>query len=192
MLDSLLNPFAHHRRRRRLVKDSPAAELAAQLLRAPTALMQLSDNDARDVISFMEPVRLPAEHCFMREGQREDNDYMLLLLEGEVTIESIIVSRQSPITAAIVGPGAVIGELGLIDGSPRSASCTTCSEVLAARLSRQALTELIAENPTLGVKLLMAISTRISARMRESNDKLKRYAALTKTMQQELDRLMPT
>ena len=185
MFDSLLNPFASHKRRRRLVKDSPAAERAAQLLRAPTALMQLSDSDARQVISYMEPVRLPADHCFMREAQTEDNDYMLLLLEGEVTIENIIVSRQSPITTAILGPGEVIGELGLLDGSPRSASCT-------ARLSRQALAELIQENPTLGVKLLMAIGTRISARMRDSTDKLKRYAALTKTMQQELDRLMPT
>ena len=192
MFDSLLNPFASHQRRRRLTKDSPAAERAAQLLRAPTALMQLSENDAREVISYMEPVRLPADHCFMREAQTEDNDYMLLLLEGEVTIENIIVSRQSPITTAILGPGEVIGELGLLDGSPRSASCTTCTEVLAARLSRQALAELIQENPTLGVKLLMAIGTRISARMRDSTDKLKRYAALTKTMQQELDRLMPT
>jgi len=129
---------------------------------------------------------------FMEEGQAEDTDYMLLILEGEVTVENIIVSRTTPVTTGVAGPGSMIGELGLLDGSPRSASCTAATDVLCAVLTRKALAELIQDDPVLGSKLLLAIGMRISERLRENTEKLKRYATLTQTMQQELDRLMPT
>jgi CRP-like cAMP-binding protein len=192
MFDSLFNQINGTRRKRLSVSLSPAAELAAELLRSPDAMTGLSASEARQVVAYMEPLRLPAGKRFMQEGQTEDARYMLLILEGDVTIENIIVSRKSPITTAALTAGALIGELGLLDGSPRSASCTAATDVLAARLTREALEELIRDDAHLGIKLMMSIGTRISERMRETNDKLKRYAALTQTMQQELDRLMPT
>jgi CRP/FNR family cyclic AMP-dependent transcriptional regulator len=45
---------------------------------------------------------------------------MLLVLDGEVMIESIVVSRTEPITVTVLGPGNLIGEMGLLDGEPRS------------------------------------------------------------------------
>lgn len=192
MLETLFQNFTTQGRRRLAVKDSPSAQLAARRLRAPTALMQLSQDDARLIVSYMEPQQLAAGTLFMEEGQTEDTDYMLLILEGEVTVENIIVSRTTPVTTGVAGPGSMIGELGLLDGSPRSASCTAATDVLCAVLTRKALTELIQDDPVLGSKLLLAIGMRISERLRENTEKLKRYATLTQTMQQELDRLMPT
>ncbi|MDD0811157.1 cyclic nucleotide-binding domain-containing protein [Curvibacter sp. RS43] len=192
MFESLMNRLHPRKRRRLSVQDSPAAELAAQMLHAPAALIQLSADDARRVVSYMEPYRLLAGQCFMREGQTEDTDYMLLILEGDVMVENFIVSRRTPITTAVIGAGALVGELGLLDGSARSATCTTCTDVLAAKLTRQALGDLLEEDPTLGVKLLLAIGVHMSNRVRERTDKLKSYAALIQTMQQEMDRLIPS
>lgn len=189
MLEALLKSLKSRKRRRLSVQDSPAAELAAQMLHAPSALIQLSADDARRIVSYMEPVRLLAGQCFMREGQTEDTDYMLLILEGDVMVENFIVSRRTPITTAVIGAGALVGELGLLDGSPRSATCTTCTDVLAAKLGRVALGELLEEDPALGVKLLLAIGVHMSNRVRERTEKLKSYAALIQTMQQEMDRM---
>ena len=47
-------------------------------------------------------------------------------------------------------------------------------------------------DPKTAAKLLLAISLRIAARMRETADKVKLYAQLTQAMQQEIDALMPT
>ena len=80
MLEALLKSLKSRKRRRLSVQDSPAAELAAQMLHAPSALIQLSADDARRIVSYMEPVRLLSGQCFMREGQTDDTYYMLLIL----------------------------------------------------------------------------------------------------------------
>lgn len=192
MLDKLFQNLTNQGRRVRAVRDSASAELAAHMLRAPTALMQLSEDDARVVVSYMQPRQIAAELRFIQAGETENTDYLLLVLQGEVLVENIAVSRSSPVTLTVLGPGSIIGEMSLLDGSPRSASCTAATDLLCAVLDRAALAELIQDDAQLGVKLLAAIMLRMSERLRDTTDKLRRYARLTLAMQQEIDRLMPT
>ena len=168
------------------------AEMAAEMLAAPTALAQLTPDEAREVVSFMKPHKIAEGVTFIKQGDTKDTDFMLLVIDGEVTVESIVVSRTEPITVSVLGPGSLIGEMGLVDGEPRSASCTAVTTLRAAILTRAALNDLLDQNPRTAAKLLMAISLRIAERMRDSSDKLRMYAQLTQAMQQEIDRLMPT
>ena len=178
--------------RLRAVEGSASAEMAAQYLCAPTALMQFTMDEALFVVSYMAPRKIPMGTTFIREGDKRDTGFMLLVLDGEVTVENVVVSRTSPVTVTVLGPGSLIGEMGLLDGEPRSASCTASTDVRCATLTRDALEKLIDENPQIGAKLMMAVSLRIAERLRDSADKLKMYAQLTPAMQQEIDRLMPT
>lgn len=173
-------------------QGSESAELAAALLTAPTALMQLSIEEARVVVSYMSPRKFPEGTVLIREGDERNTDYMVLVLKGEVTVESIVVSRTTPVTTAVLGAGSLIGEMGVVDGEPRSATCTATSAVHAAILTRRNLEKLLTENPSIGAKFMMAISLRIAQRLRDTSDKLKLYAQLTQAMQQEIDRLLPT
>lgn len=176
--------------RMRAIEGSSSADLAAEMLTAPTALMQLTHDEARVVVSYMQPRKIPEGTTFIKEGDTQDTDFMLLVLDGEVTIESIVVSRTEPITVTVLGPGSLIGEMGLLDGEPRSASCTTMTDVRCAILTRTALQQLLEDDPSTAAKLMMAVSLRIAERMRESADKLKLYAQLTQAMQQEIEKLM--
>jgi len=178
--------------RLRAIQGSTSADLAAEMLCAPSALMQLTNEDARIVVTYMKPHKIAEGVTFIKEGDTEDTDFMLLLLDGEVTIESIVVSRTEPITVTVLGPGSLIGEMGLLDGEPRSASCTAISTVRCAILSRDALNQLMQDDPSTAAKLMMAISLRLAVRMRESAEKLKLYAQLTQAMQEEINTLMPT
>jgi CRP/FNR family transcriptional regulator, cyclic AMP receptor protein len=172
-------------------EDSDSAELAAQLLIAHTAMMRLSFDEARIVVSYMMPRLFPEGTIFIQEGDNENTDYMVLVIDGEVTVESIVVSRTTPVTNAVLGPGSLLGEMGVLDGEPRSASCTATSPVRAAILKRDALEKIIIEHPSIGAKLMMAISLRIADRLRDTSEKLKLYSQLTQAMQEEVDRLMP-
>lgn len=172
--------------------NSPSASLAARMLTAPSALMQLSQEEAQVVVHYMRPQMIAEGTKFIREGESKDIGFMVLVLDGEVTVENIVVSRVSPITVTVLGPGSMHGELGLIDGLPRSASCTASTKVRAAILTRDALEELLKDHPKIGAKLMMAIAMRIGDRLRDNTEKLKKYVQLTKTMQQEIDRLMPS
>ena len=180
-----------HRERMRLVEGSSTAELAAGLLIAPTALMQLTAEEALTVVSYMMPRRIPMGTTFIVEGDKTDTGYMVLLLEGEVTVESIVVSRHTPVTLSVLGPGSLIGEMGLVDGQARLASCTASTDVRCAILSREALEKLGSDDPKTAAKLMFAVSLRIAERLRDTAEKLKRYSQLVQAMQQEIDHLMP-
>lgn len=177
--------------RLRSIEGSAAADLAAELLCAPSALLQLSHEEARKVVSYMRPHRIAEGMTFIREGDTEHTHFMLLVLDGQVTVETIVVSRTQPITVTVLGPGSLIGEMGLLDGEPRSASCTAMSDLRCAILTRKALQQLLADDPQTAAKLMVAISLRIAERMRECQEKLKLYAQLTQAMNEEINALMP-
>lgn len=52
--------------------------------------------------------------------------------------------------------------------------------------------KLTEEDPATAAKLLLAVSSRIAARLRETTEKLKLYSRLVLAMQQEIEHLMPT
>ena len=178
--------------RMRAIEGSSTAELAAKLLIAPTALMQLTREEAFTVVSYMTPRKIPMGTTIIREGDKTDTGYMMLLLEGEVTVENIVVSRHAPVTVTVLGPGSLIGEMGLVDGRARLATCITSTDARCALLSRAALEKLSEENPQTATKLMFAVSLRVAERLRETSEKLKMYSQLVQAMQQEIDHLMPT
>lgn len=174
------------------VDASHIAHEAARLLRAPTALMQLSEAEALTVVGFMRPRRYRAGSTIIRQGEADDTGFMVLVLDGEVTVENLIARRYDPVTLNVLGPGSLIGEMALVDGGARSASCTASTEVRCAVLTREALEALITEQPATAAKLMTAVAQRLAERLRESGHKLQVYGQLVQSMQQEIDALMPT
>lgn len=172
---------------RQAFQDFPGASTAAELLIAPSALMQLRLPEAQVIVRYMRPARIAEGTVFIQEGEQHDTDFMALILEGDVVIENIVVSRNEQLTVTVLGPGSLHGELGLLDGLPRSASCTAGSDLCCAMLTREAMLALLDDDPKVGAKLMMAIAMRIGDRLRDNTKKLKTYAALTKAMQEEID-----
>ena len=178
--------------RMRAIEGSSSAELAARLLIAPTALMQLTHEEAFIVVSYMTPRKIPMGTIIIKEGDQTDTGYMMLLIEGEVTVENIVVSRRTPVTVTVLGPGSLIGEMGLVDGRARLATCTASTVARCAVLSRAALEKLGEDDPRTATKLMFAVTLHIAQRLRETSEKLKMYTQLVQAMQQEIDHLMPT
>jgi CRP-like cAMP-binding protein len=164
---------------------------AAQMLAAPSALAPLSPQEALVVVRFMRPLQIAQGTVFIREGDGNNTGFLILVLDGEVTVESIVVSRVSPITVAVLGPGSMHGDMGLIDGLPRSASCTASTDLQCAVLTRDNVLRLLETHPKVCAKLMIAISVRIGERLRDNTEKLKKYVQLTKAMQEEIDHLLP-
>jgi CRP/FNR family cyclic AMP-dependent transcriptional regulator len=180
------------KRRHRRVGASTTAQRAADLLRSTTALIQLSTAEALTVVAYMELRHCVEGEAIIRQGHSGgDGGFMALVIEGEVTVEAVTVSRTEPLTVNVLGPGHLMGEMSLMDGEARSATCTASSEVRCAVLSRTALQTLIAEEPTTAAKLLSAVAQRLSQRLRETDTKLQLYGQLVLSMQQEIEKLIP-
>ena len=160
---------------------------AAALLITEGALVELSAADAREVVSYMRPERIKAGEVVIREGESTRNDFMALVLDGEVTVENSVAAAHDSMVVSILGPGSLIGEMGIIDGGPRSATCTASTDLALAVLKREALTRLMDTHPSVAARLLLAMSKRIADHLRETNRKLMTFAQVSKALQQELD-----
>jgi CRP-like cAMP-binding protein len=171
---------------------SSSAHEAARLLRAPTALMQLSETEAFTIVGFMTPQLFTSGTTIIRQGEVTDTGFMVLVLDGEITVENLIGHRVNPVTVNVLGPGSLIGEMALVDGAARSATCTASTDVHCAVLTRDALETLIAKRPATAAKLMTAVAQRLAERLRESIHKQQIYSKLLQSLQEELDTLMPT
>ena len=181
--------------RPRPLSEFPAmAQTAAELLRTPTALAELSLEDARCVVEYMWLVGYAAGVTVLVEGDREHTGFMLLLLSGEVSVEaggSPTLGSGSPMSAliSVTGPGHLIGEMGVLDGAPRSTTCVAVSRVEAGALTRAALHKLIADQPTVGARLMAAVAQRLAERVRAADDQVRIYAQIAGKLQAEIEGL---
>jgi CRP/FNR family transcriptional regulator, cyclic AMP receptor protein len=61
----------------------------------------------------------------------------------------------------VMGPGEVFGEIGILDGQPRSATVTTLEECEMAVLDMDAFRTFLAGHPSIGIKLLAVLARRV-------------------------------
>ncbi len=107
-------------------------------------------------------------------GEGESGDFMILLIEGR--IEVFKQDRwNSPRLIALIVPGQSLGEMSMIDGEPRFASCVAGETCLLAVLSRESLARIILEQPILGAKILMELVLMLSQRLRHTSARLVGY-----------------
>lgn len=189
LIDRLLRQRETRRRRLR-VRASSHGMQAAGLLRSPSALAQLSEDEAVTVVAYMQLRRFERGEAIVREGDdaSDHNGFMALVVEGEVTVESRLTHRAQPLTVNVLQPGEVLGEMALLDGDARSASCTASTDGVLAVLRRESLQMLMQEEPVTAARLLAAVGYRLSLRLRELEGKYKLYDSLLSSLQAEVTR----
>lgn len=165
-----IHPGSPLPQRTRPLSETPAlAQRAALLLRTPQAFVTLTPEEAQVVVGYMRLASFAAGSVVFRDGDDSTNSYMLLVLEGEVSIDA---GYGDAVPISVVGPGSVIGEMALIDGAPRSASCTAMSSVTAAGLGRRGLEMLLDEHPRIAARLMVGLTQRIAERLRALSQQL--------------------
>ena len=162
-------------------------ERAARMLMANAKTANLTFPEALVATDAMRPQKVRAGTLLMQEGERGDTGYMALVLEGEVRADTNSGIPEKDIVISIIGAGSMLGEMSLIDGAPRSASCTALTDVKLAILSRESLLDLIETHPAIAARLLMAICGNLSGRLRDTNRRLRTISQVGSEVQRELD-----
>lgn len=119
--------------------------------------------------AYMRCYRAPPGVEIIREA--DDGDFMLLLLNGRIEIVKKDV-RGLPQIMNLAGPGKTLGEMSLIDGAPRFASCISLDTVEFAVLDRESLSRIIAAAPRVGVKLMTELVILLNQRLRSVSAQL--------------------
>jgi CRP-like cAMP-binding protein len=119
-------------------------------------------------------------------AEDEASDWMMLLLKGTVDVGKRKVGtdadRLEPgntTRLAVLREGTTLGEMSMLDGEPRYASCWALSEVEAAVLTRAAVGRLIVDHPGVGAKLLIKLTQLLAQRLRNTSHQLVRVLQRT-------------
>jgi CRP-like cAMP-binding protein len=62
---------------------------------------------------------------------------------------------------AQLGPGEIVGEMGVLDGAPRSATVIAIEDTEAVELGAPTVTETILQHPDVSLELLRMLSRRL-------------------------------
>jgi len=100
-----------------------------------------------------------------RRGQvvftRSDpGDTVILVVSGRVKV-SVRSADGGELTLAIVHPGGVLGELGVVDGGPRSADAETLEECQLLLVPRDAIRDVCARVPSAAQALTNSIAATL-------------------------------
>ena len=105
------------------------------------------------------PRVFPTGSVLMRQG--ESAEVMYVLLSGKVRVERSHPDLVDPVFLADLGAGEVVGEMGLLDGQPRSATVTAIEDTETLELDGADLAYTVLRYPEVSMALMQTISRRL-------------------------------
>lgn len=128
--------------------------------------------DIEVLASYMNIYRAKPQQTIIQEG--EIGDYLLMIIDGEVDIyKTNRIGGQQYLTS--VKAGTTIGEMSMVDGAPRFATCVALRTTIFGVLTRDSMGVIIHEKPVLGAKILIKLVTLLSQRLRQTSAQLLQY-----------------
>ena len=98
----------------------------------------------------------PQEVIF-HKGDASDSAYVLLKGVAEVRLET----PNGPIVVAKIGQNAIVGEMGVLRDSARSATVAADTELVALRISREVFIGMIREFPSMALAMMRDLAERL-------------------------------
>lgn len=133
---------------------------------------EFSRDDIAVLAGYLRVYHAQPGQTLIREG--DAGDYMLFLIRGEVGIyKRNPMNEQQHLTT--VTAGMTLGEMSMVDGKPRFATCIALKETTFGVLMRDSLFRIILEQPGLGTKILLKVGTLLSQRLRQTSARLLQY-----------------
>lgn len=158
----------------------------AKLVRTHERFNMLSEQDALALVQHMHPLRLDAGGTVFREG-RTDANFMAVILEGEAKAETDGGGVGKKVTLGTLKEGDLIGEQGILQETPRSATVTATSEMMLAAIDAAKFAKLIKAKPELGCTILTSLLKTVTMRLLDSNQRVYVLEEGNRALKKELE-----
>ena len=141
-----------------------------EVLREVTWVKGLPDNVISQIIQASEPKSYNTGDRIMEQGGAGDG--MIVITRGsvKVSIGDTVVD--------IMGRGAVIGEMSVLAGVPRTANVVADSSVTALSLSTSAMQQVMGQSPDLTTSLWKTAGSRFAENLLGSKDPYREWSQL--------------
>lgn len=109
--------------------------------------------DLEEIGKLADEVDVAAGHVLMREGAIADEFF--IVVDGSLAVE------RGGKAIAKLGPGDFVGEIGLVDGGPRSATVTAETATRLLVVGHREFHSLLAQHQGIQLQVLMALAKRV-------------------------------
>ena len=136
----------------------------------------LTEDELKEIASLSKPEDYKEGETIFSEG--DDGERLFVILSGAVRISKNIPGMGEE-ALSILRAGDYFGEMSLIDNAPRSADARTHEDSSLMTLSKKDLEGLMGEKKDIGYKILSKFVETLSQRLRDTNDKIRSFFAMT-------------
>ena len=110
---------------------------------------------------------------------------MFILLEGNLSVRT-----SGGVEVARISPVDLVGEMGLLADSPRSAEVITLDNVMGLLIHKDDLTALFLRNTPICIKMLLNVIKIISQKVHNTNAQIERLKTRAPNLSKELDDIL--
>jgi len=137
-------------------------------LRKILLLRELSEEELSQIAEIIEEIQLPEDKILFRQGESSDAFY--IVLTGELEINKLFNKKTIHITN--VSRGSIIGEMGFITDSPRTATIKALTEVEMLKVSKEKFNKLLEKGSLAAYKVIYRLSYTLCFRLDRMSEKL--------------------
>jgi CRP-like cAMP-binding protein len=145
------------------------AEKIDGAVRSARVFSDLTPDEASLLAGFLDVFRVKSGSPFIFEG--DEGSFMVVVLSGQVNVFKQF-DGPKPRLVASVGTGKTLGEMSMIDGEPRFATCIAAEDTTIAMLDRKGFLEIMQRRPALASKILLHLVVLLNQRLRQASAKL--------------------
>ena len=133
--------------------------------RFPTLTKHFKEADLAVLSSELKPASWPAGETLTRFDERSDT--LHLILSGSISIH--VEKEGEDLLLGQAGAGCVVGELGLVEPGPSSATLTALEDATTLDMGHETFEQLCGTHPGTASALLRSISQELVHRLRSSS-----------------------
>ncbi len=124
------------------------------------------------VAKHMNFIELSKLELLFKEGDK--GDYLCFVVNGILDVVKK-TERGRSVVIAQLGKGRSIGEMSIIDNTPRSATVRAKTKCILITLTKKGFDSILDNHPVIGIKMLKGIARLLSLNMRKTSGKLADY-----------------
>ncbi len=131
-----------------------------------SAFSYLRIEDLKELSGFFKCKDVAKGETLWNEG--DICDYVAFIVSGHVEVKKETEFKEKQVIVGIYSNGAIVGELCILDGSPRAVTAVAREDVSLTLITRENFNKLIDKYPELGAQLMKGMLLSVSKRLRSS------------------------
>ncbi len=129
----------------------------AEMLRKVPMFSKLELSKLKLLAFTSERCTFDASEVLFEAGDAPDGAYVIM----EGAVEIVAETEAGPVVEGVLGTNELVGELGVLTSSPRSATIRARDRLVALRITGEMFLKLLAENPEVALDVMRQLSEKL-------------------------------